>query len=94
MSRPTTRPEERPLQSHKTMAVNPYVNKVEYNSSTLIDLTSDTVVAADVAQGKYFHLATGQRTQGSLADGNLATYGSAIPPIVGQAMVGLSKLGA
>lgn len=44
---------------------NQYKNKVIYNGTTLIDLTTDTAVAADVASGKYFHLATGQRVQGS-----------------------------
>lgn len=78
------------------MAQNPYVNKVEYGGDTLLDLTNDTAVAADVAQGKYFHLATGQRVQGSYVtptDGNLLEYGNAIPALVGTAMVGLSQLG-
>ena len=45
---------------------NEYVNQVGLADGTiLIDLTSDTVVAEDVAVGKYFHLATGQRVQGS-----------------------------
>ena len=48
------------------MANNEYVNKVVLaGGNTLIDLTSDTAVAADVASGKYFHLASGQRVQGS-----------------------------
>lgn len=48
------------------MAENPYVNQVGLADGTiLIDLTTDTAVAADVASGKYFHLATGQRVQGS-----------------------------
>lgn len=51
------------------MANNPYVNKVEADGQTLIDLTSDTAVAADVAQGKYFHLATGERVQGTSTGG-------------------------
>lgn len=46
------------------MASNPYVNKVVYDGTTLIDLTTDTAVAADVAAGKYFHLASGERVQG------------------------------
>ena len=37
----------------------PEVNKVIYGNNTLIDLTSDTVTAADVASGKTFHLANG-----------------------------------
>lgn len=48
------------------MASNEYVNKVGLADGTvLIDLTSDTAVAADVASGKYFHLATGERVAGS-----------------------------
>lgn len=44
---------------------NQYVNKVVYGGETLIDLTADTTVASDVASGKYFHLATGERVQGT-----------------------------
>ena len=45
---------------------NEYVNKVVLsNGETLIDVSIDTVTAADVAQGKYVHLPTGQRVQGT-----------------------------
>lgn len=44
---------------------NTYKNKVIYNGTVLIDLTGDTAVASDVQSGKYFHLATGQRVEGS-----------------------------
>ena len=47
------------------MANNPYINKVIYGSTTLIDLTSDTVTAADVINSKYLHLPSGERVQGS-----------------------------
>ena len=48
------------------MANNTYVNQVGLADGTvLIDLTTDTAVAADVQTGKYFHLATGERVQGS-----------------------------
>ena len=48
------------------MASNPYVNKVDLaNGTTLIDLSQDTATQADVAQGKYFHLPTGERVQGT-----------------------------
>ena len=48
------------------MANNPYVNQVGLADGTiLIDLTSDTAVAADVKSGRYFHLATGERVQGT-----------------------------
>lgn len=45
---------------------NTYVNQVGLADGTiLIDLTTDTALAADVLTGKYFHLASGQRVQGS-----------------------------
>ena len=47
------------------MANNTYVNQVVYDGTTLIDLTSDTAVATDVLSGRYFHLASGQRVQGT-----------------------------
>lgn len=48
------------------MANNTYVNQVGLADGTvLIDLTTDTAVAADVKSGKYFHLATGERVQGT-----------------------------
>lgn len=53
---------------------NPYVNKVTANGQTLIDLTTDTAVASDVAAGKYFHLATGERVAGTASGGGGATY--------------------
>ena len=48
------------------MASNTYVNQVGLADGTvLIDLTTDTAEAADVASGKYFHLATGERVAGT-----------------------------
>ena len=44
---------------------NQYVNKVVYGGDTLIDLTTDTAVASDVQSGKYFHLKSGERVQGT-----------------------------
>lgn len=49
------------------MATNQYVNKVVYDGNTLIDLTTDTAVATDVLTGKFFHLASGQRVEGTCA---------------------------
>lgn len=48
------------------MASNEYVNQVGLADGTiLIDLTADTAEAADVKSGRYFHLATGERVQGT-----------------------------
>lgn len=48
------------------MATNQYINQVGLADGTvLIDLTTDTAEQADVLSGKYFHLKTGQRVQGS-----------------------------
>lgn len=44
---------------------NTYVNKVIYGGDTLIDLTTDTAEASDVQVGKYFHLKSGERVQGT-----------------------------
>lgn len=46
---------------------NQYVNKVIYGGDTLIDLTGDTATASDVLTGKYFHLKSGERVQGTCA---------------------------
>lgn len=42
-------------------------NKIIYNGTTLIDLTQDTVTAADVRAGKIFHLPSGVPVYGSLS---------------------------
>lgn len=44
---------------------NQFKNKVIYDGTVLIDLTTDTAVASDVQSGKYFHLATGERVAGT-----------------------------
>lgn len=52
---------------------NQYVNKVvQSDGTTLIDITDTTAVASDVAQGKYFYAATGEKLQGTASGGTAA----------------------
>ena len=44
---------------------NNIINKVIYDGNVLIDLTNDTITAADVINNKTFHLADGTTTTGS-----------------------------
>lgn len=69
------------------MASNPYVNKVEYGGSTLIDLTQDTVAADKILYGYTAHDASGASVTGSIPDGNALMYGNS-SDIVGTARVG------
>ena len=57
------------------MANNPYVNKVIYGGQTLIDISTDTITAADVSVGVTFHLGSGATATGALPNGNNLEYG-------------------
>ena len=73
------------------MANNPYVNKVQLaDGATLIDISADTVTAADVRVGVTFHLGNGASGTGTLADGNNLEYGltDGTLPLAGVAKVG------
>ena len=45
-------------------------NKIILNGEPIIDLTADTATAADVAQGKTFHLANGEQATGTASGGS------------------------
>ena len=45
------------------------INKVVFGTTTLMDITDTTAVAADVAQGKYFYNAAGVKTLGTNSGG-------------------------
>lgn len=51
------------------MADNPYVNKVIYGDTTLIDISDTTAEQSDVLQGKYFYTANGARSVGTALTG-------------------------
>lgn len=56
---------------------NQYINKVILGEETLIDISDTTAVAADVAAGKYFYAASGQKISGGLAFSTIHTSSSA-----------------
>lgn len=69
---------------------NPYVNKVQLaDGTTILDISSDTITAADVSVGVTFHLGTGATGTGTLANGNNLEYGytDGSLPLVGIAKV-------
>ena len=75
---------------------NPYINRVDIvrgnSTETLINIGDTTALAGDVASGKYFYLATGQRVVGTGAlgvDGDNLGYGGVF---VGSAIVGSAVL--
>ena len=59
------------------MASNQYVNKVEYDGTTLIDITDTTAEAADVASGAVFYAANGARSTGAASYAGAAIHNGA-----------------
>ena len=57
------------------MATNEYVNKVEFGSTTIMDISDTTADAADVIDGEVFYTKSGARSVGTLSDATQSAHG-------------------
>lgn len=57
------------------MAMNEYVNRVDFGNETLIDISDTTAEAGDVIEGKTFYTRSGAPATGVLTDATTTTHG-------------------
>lgn len=59
------------------MADNPYINKVQYGDTVLMDLTNDTVTSDHMLAGTTAHLSSGASATGTIStyDGDFTVSG-------------------
>lgn len=71
------------------------INKVVYDGTTLLDLSTDTLASADqLVQGIVAHDRTGATVVGSIVNGDALGYGitDGTLPLVGVAKVGSAEI--
>ena len=78
---------------------NPYINRVDVQRGntvdTLINISDTTATEADVADGKWFYKASGEKARGTATggiDGDNLGYGVSTQPLVGTARVGATEI--
>lgn len=72
------------------MATNPYVNKVVYGGTTIMDLTSDTVSVSTLARGYTAHDSSGEQVTGTAIVLDVSPYFSGTTTVLPSALTEFS----